>query len=148
MASPALQRGRFSCPNGCYVVTTVTSRRTRLFADAANAQEMIRWIQGSDAEGRTWSHAWVVMPDHVHWMFQIRETSLETIVRTTKSRAAKAINAMHSTRGAIWQPGYYDQYQRDEGQWLAQAKYILENPVRAGLASTVGEYPFAWCRWP
>jgi putative transposase len=148
MASPALQRGRFSCLNACYVVTTVTAHRTRLFADPVNAQEMIRWLQASDGEGRTWSHAWAVMPDHVHWMFQIRATSLATIVRTTKSRAAKAINAMNGTSGAIWQPGYYDQLQRDERQWLAEANYILENPVRAGLANSVGEYPFTWCRWP
>ncbi|MFL9585049.1 REP-associated tyrosine transposase [Stenotrophomonas sp. AB1(2024)] len=148
MASPALQRGRFSCPNGCYLITTVTSRRARLFEAPESALEMIRWLRSSDDDGRTWSHAWVVMPDHVHWMFQIRETSLETIVRTTKSCAAKAINVLNGTRGAVWQPGYYDQYQRDERQWLSQAKYILENPVRAGLSKSVGEYPHTWCRWP
>lgn len=92
--------------------------------------------------------AWVVMPDHVHWMFTLRSTTLATIVRTTRSRAAKAINQRNGTHGAIWQPGYYDQLQRDERQWLAEANYILANPVRAGLTTAVGEYPFAWCRWP
>ncbi|MET4617476.1 putative transposase [Stenotrophomonas sp. 2619] len=148
MASPALQRGRFSCQGHCYVVTTVTARRQRLFAVAANADEMIRWMQASDREGRTRSMAWVVMPDHVHWMFTLRSTTLATVVRTTKSRAAKAINQRNGTHGAIWQPGYYDQLQRDERQWLTEADYILSNPVRAGLATAVGEYPFAWCRWP
>ena len=109
---------------------------------------MIRWMQASDREGRTRSMAWVVMPDHVHWMFTLRSTTLATVVRTTKSRAAKAINQRNGTHGAIWQPGYYDQLQRDERQWLTEADYILSNPVRAGLATAVGEYPFAWCRWP
>jgi hypothetical protein len=27
-------------------------------------------------------------------------------------------------------------------------RYILENPVRAGLAARIGEYPHAWCTWP
>jgi hypothetical protein len=27
------------------------------------------------------------------------------------------------------------------------ARYILENPVRAGLVGRVGEYLYAWCAW-
>jgi len=104
-------------------------------------------MTASDAEGRTESLAWVVMPDHLHWMFLLRATSLATVVRTTKSRAAKAINQLGKTRGAVWQSGYYDQLLRDENQWRMQALYIMANPLRAGLAAAENDYPYAWCRW-
>jgi hypothetical protein len=31
---------------------------------------------------------------------------------------------------------------RDDEKAMTTARYILENPVRAGLAKTVSEYPF------
>ncbi len=87
------------------------------------------------------------MPDHLHWMFFLRETSLSTVVRTMKSHSARAINQCNGSQGPIWQPGYYDQQQRDERQFRTEALYIMANPVRAGLATRLEEYPFAWCRW-
>lgn len=148
MASPSLQRGRISSTGNCYVVTTVTAGRARLFVDTANAQEVIHWLRASDDQGRTESVAWVVMPDHIHWMFYLRQTPLAIVMRTFKSRSAKAINQLNKTQGALWQPGYYDQLQRDERQLMTEATYILTNPVRAGLAAGTNDYPFAWCRWP
>jgi hypothetical protein len=34
---------------------------------------------------------------------------------------------------------------RDESL-LEAARYIVANPLRAGLAEQAGEYPYAWCR--
>lgn len=148
MASPSLQRGRISSAGSYYVVTTVTARRARLFVDTANAKEVIHWLRASDEQGRTESMAWVVMPDHIHWMFCLRDTPLSIVMRTFKSRSAKALNQLNGRQGTVWQPGYYDQLQRDERQLMAEATYILANPVRAGLATGMNSYPFAWCRWP
>ncbi|WP_313457694.1 transposase [Stenotrophomonas sp.] len=147
MASPSLQRGRISNIGNCYVITTVTARRARIFECPENARELTRWLHCSDHEGRTESLAWAVMPDHLHWMFFLRETSLSTVVRTMKSHSARAINQCNGSQGPIWQPGYYDQQQRDERQFRTEALYIMANPVRAGLATRLEEYPFAWCRW-
>ncbi|WP_422506208.1 REP-associated tyrosine transposase [Stenotrophomonas sp. GZD-301] len=148
MASPSLQRGRISSAGSCYVVTTVTAQRVRLFVDTANAQEVCHWLRASDDQGRTESLAWVVMPDHVHWMFRLCDTPLSIVMRTFKSRSAKGLNQANRTQGAVWQPGYYDQLQRDDRHLLAEATYILANPLRAGLAAGMNDYPFAWCRWP
>ncbi len=49
---------------------------------------------------------------------------------------------------ALWQPSYFDHAVRHEDALRRHALYILGNPVRAGLATELDEYPFAWCRWP
>jgi hypothetical protein len=49
---------------------------------------------------------------------------------------------------AQWQRGYHDHAVRTDESLHEKAMYILANPVRSGLASTLGEYPHAWCRWP
>lgn len=148
MPSSSVHDGRCSSPSACYVVTTVTTHHFPLFNHYANAQEVVRWLRASDAEKRTESLAWVVMPDCVHWLFRLRTTRLSSVVSSLKSRSAMALRQRNATRGRIWQPGYYEQLQGDERQLLARATDILSNPMRAGLASGLHGYPFAWCRWP
>lgn len=148
MPSSSVSDGRCSLQNACYVVTAFTTDHSPLFTQHANAQDVVRWLRASDAEKRTESLAWVVMPDCVHWLFRLRTTRLSSVVSSLKSRSAQALKQRNAACGRVWQPGYYDQLQRDERQLLARATDILSNPIRAGLASGLHGYPFAWCRWP
>jgi len=43
----------------------------------------------------------------------------------------------------LWQKGYYEHIVRENEAVLAIAKYIFENPVRAGLVSEPHDYPFS-----
>ena len=42
-----------------------------------------------------------------------------------------------------WQPGFHEGILRNDEASSGVVRYILENPVRAGLAKEIGEYPFA-----
>jgi hypothetical protein len=44
--------------------------------------------------------------------------------------------------GTLWQRYGYERVLRDEDDTLGVARYILENPIRAGLVTQVGDYPF------
>jgi putative transposase len=76
MVSPRLQIGRYSEIAQVYAVTTVTLGRARLFAKPENAAVIIDAVRFVEGTKRTCSLAWVVMPDHVHWMFQLRSGTL------------------------------------------------------------------------
>ena len=144
MASPRLLIGRCSAPGHWYVVTTVTHARNPLFLgqDAANA--VIQEMQRCHAEGWLRSTAWVVMPDHLHWMFALgAQQRLSRCVQAMKSRSARMISAP----APVWQPGYYDHRIHDERDLCRQAEYLLANPVRLGLTQRIGEYPYAWSQW-
>jgi putative transposase len=45
-------------------------------------------------------------------------------------------------RGEIWQRGFSDVIVADDRNFEQHQQYIDDNPVKAGLASEVGEYPF------
>jgi hypothetical protein len=47
----------------------------------------------------------------------------------------------------VWQPGFYDHRLRDGEDLEHQARYLLFNPVRRGLAARPEDYPFLWCKW-
>ena len=48
----------------------------------------------------------------------------------------------------LWQAGFFDHVLRSDESTERHVDYVLGNPVRAGLARTVGEYPFAGCHLP
>ncbi|WP_343650996.1 transposase [Stenotrophomonas sp.] len=148
MPSPALLRHRHSAIGHFYVITSVTADRHCLFRDPARAALLEDSFRHSDRKGLTRSCAWVVMPDHFHWVMQLREGSLGRCVQALKSQSAIAINATLGGHAPVWQRGYYDHWIRDERDVRRQALYVVGNPVRAGLAQRLGEYPHAWCRWP
>ena len=87
------------------------------------------------------------MPDHLHWLFSLRNGSLAGCLQLLKGRSAHAINRLRDRSGAVWQPGYYDHALRDHDAVRKLAEYIVLNPVRAGLVTTVGDYAHWWCAW-
>ena len=76
------------------------------------------------------------MPDHLHWLVQLGEsgTVLSKIVGRIKSVTS------HALGGQLWQAGFYDRAIRAEDDLMAVARYIVANPVRAGLVSSVRLY--------
>jgi len=145
MPSPLLLRGRRSSLGAVYMVTTVTVLRQRWLAPASAAQGVEAVLRDMDAAGWTASLAWVVMPDHLHWLFALQAGGLSSVVQRAKSCAARSVNAAHARSGAVWQAGFYDRQLRADEDLRTLAYYILANPVRSGLAGQVGEYPYAWC---
>lgn len=130
-----------------YALTMVCRHRQRHFDDADSAAIVARLFQTMDDDGITASLAWVIMPDHVHWLAQLRGHTLGYCVQRFKARSSFLINQHNGRCGAFWQAGYFDHAVRTEESLREQVMYILANPVRANLAETLGDYPHAWCRW-
>lgn len=147
MASPRLLKSRHSSIGAFYAVTTATFGRRRLFEDPTMASLVAIEIAATDDLGLSSMLAWVLMPDHLHWLFSLESGSLSALVQRFKMRSAQAINRTLDRRGSVWQAGFHDHRVRDERALLNVARYLLENPIRAGIASVIGEYPHAWCAW-
>jgi len=147
MSSPKLTCGRYSAINAVYTVTTVTYNRRSIFAAPDLAQIVRQYIEHSDREGYSQTHAWVIMPDHVHWMFALSEGNVSVCLMRFKSRCARAINRAREVYGPVWQAGFYDHQLRNEEDLREQAHYIIANPVRAGIVADIRDYPHWGCRW-
>ncbi|MCL7714991.1 REP-associated tyrosine transposase [Stenotrophomonas mori] len=148
MASPKLLLGRVSRVGYVYSVTTVTARRHPWFLDDAHVHALLEALRTSDRLKRTLTLAWVVMPDHLHWLFQLRQGTLSACLRDMKAGSARRIHRLRRTRGRLWQPGYHDHAVRHHESLHALVTYLMQNPVRAGLCRHADDYPHAWRRWP
>jgi REP element-mobilizing transposase RayT len=84
------------------------------------------------------------MPNHVHLLVKPREShGLAEIVKGWKAFTARAINALYGTKGRVWQVEYWDRYIRDAGHYDSVVAYIHENPVKAGLVATAGDWEWS-----
>ncbi|MFC3607816.1 REP-associated tyrosine transposase [Stutzerimonas tarimensis] len=142
-----LRQGRVSLPGHAYLLSTVTRHRKHLFRRWSEAQAVAREIHLAGQGEAVHSLAWVLMPDHLHWLIQLRAGTLETLMQTLKSRSALAINLGLEQRGPVWQKGYHDRAIRDEEDLRALARYVVANPLRAGLVERIGSYPFWDAAW-
>jgi REP element-mobilizing transposase RayT len=144
----ALRIGRASIPNQVYVVTFVTRDRIGWFREFAMARaasaSRVAAVRATDAE----LLAWVLMPDHAHLLLKLGSRwPLPRIVQSAKAAMALAANRILGRRGSLWARAYHDHALRAEEDVAAAARYIVRNPVRAGLASRCGDYPYWDAVW-
>lgn len=135
-----LRLGRCSEAGRPYLLTTATYRREPLLGDIYLGRLLVTELRAADAEGWVTSLAWVVMPDHLHWLVELRDRSLDSLMRRIKSNSSRHINQHLERRGRVWQPGFHDRAIRREEDLQSVARYIVGNPLRAGLVEHIGAY--------
>lgn len=130
-----LRQGRFSQTWQIYLVTAVTLNRQPIFASFDAARTLIGALRTSQTSGQAQTLAFVVMPDHLHWLLSLDAgADLTAVVQTVKSVSA------HRLGGKIWQRGFHDRAIRWEEDLPEVARYVVANPLRAGLVQRTGAY--------
>jgi REP element-mobilizing transposase RayT len=144
----ALRRGRLPLPGQVYHVTVATRDRTAWFSNFHVACETVRAFRAPAVLDDAVLLAWVLMPDHVHWLLEAGEaTPIEKAVARMKSVSAVRANRILARAGPLWYPSFHDRALRNEDDLRAMARYIVANPLRAGLVEHIGDYPFWDCVW-
>lgn len=89
---------------------------------------------------------YTIMPNHFHLVIDTYEYNkpLYRIMHSLKSYTAKLANKLLNRTGTFWQEESYDHVVRNGQELYNINKYILENPVKAGLINNWEEYPFSY----
>jgi REP element-mobilizing transposase RayT len=143
-----LRIGRHSQPGHYYFLTTSVVGRRKIFINHDHALivlSAIRWLHKAD---RFFVDAAIVMPDHLHIVGQLGEGSrqdaaptLARVMHSLKSYSARCLS-MLDVKTPVWQEGYYDHGLRDDEDYRAGVRYVMQNPIRAGLVRRVEDYPY------
>jgi putative transposase len=90
---------------------------------------------------RIYLRAFVVMPDHWHALFALREPwTLPKFMHSLMSHVAAKTSALLSSRGCAWQDTYYETRVRTARQFRYIAYYIEQNPVKKGRVENPGDW--------
>ena len=149
MSYDDLRKGRYSEQQQVYFVTTILAeRKQHYFADFSCARCVVAEMRALRDDEVVCSLAWVIMPDHVHWLFQLGERmDLSAAVIRFKACSARRVNEHLNRQGALWQKSFYDHALRKDEDVRGIARYIVANPLRAGLVENIGDYPLWDAIW-
>jgi REP element-mobilizing transposase RayT len=143
-----LRNGRVSLPGRVYLVTTVTRGRDPVFANFVAGCGAARCFEDARVIGDACMLAWVLMPDHAHWLIRLGDGhTLATVVNRLKSASARNVNHSLHRRGPVWARAFHDHAMRAEEDLRRGARYVIANPLRAGLVSRIADYPFWDAVW-
>lgn len=144
--SGRLRLGRASAEGGVYLLTAVVDRRGPIFDDWWLGRLVVRQLREAHEDEWVDSLAFVVMPDHIHWLVQLQDKTLSELMCRIKSRSSLTVNRALGRKGRLWQKGYHDRGVRREEDLKDFARYVVCNPIRAGLVKRVHDYPL-WDVW-
>jgi REP element-mobilizing transposase RayT len=143
----ALRRGRVSLAGQPYLLTTVCAGRRRVFDDFHAACTAARIIGGRRLWGDATLLAWVLMPDHWHGLVVLgADRPLSAVMQRMKSVTARDV-ALATGLDSLWQRGFHDRAVRSDEDLRVSARYVVANPLRAGLVERLGDYPFWDSAW-
>ncbi|MFI5356357.1 MAG: REP-associated tyrosine transposase [Opitutales bacterium] len=100
----------------------------KLFASVAHRQRETIWFV----------RLLVLMPDHLHFLLSLPpDRALTPTIRLWKGYLARQA-------GIRWQRDFFEHRLRNDGMWEEKARYMRENPVRAGLVADPKAWPYVW----
>jgi putative transposase len=143
-----LRSGRWSESGRVYLLTASTRNREPRFAEFETAAAVVRAFHAASFWEDTALLAWVLMPDHWHGLVQLGDRQdLASAVRKFKTITGRSCNTQQDRNGAVWQACYHDHALRYDEDIVQAARYLVMKPVRAGLVSRIGDYPFWNAVW-
>jgi putative transposase len=126
-----------------YFLTTCSAFRRPLFLNAALASEVIGQLLHDAGLFEFAVLAYCAMPDHLHALLEAQSEQSDFQVFVKRFKQSTGFMYRQKAKEPLWQHGYHERILRNDEASPAVVRYILENPIRAGLVKTIGEYPFA-----
>ena len=128
-----------SCTNVYHVMQRGVNRQDIFEEDADRYEFLARLRKCKEISGFR-LHAFCLMSNHVHLLIEPAEEPIEQIFRRTIGPYAGWFNHKYQRVGHLFQSRYRSEIVDSEAYFKTVFRYILQNPMRAGLESRPGTY--------
>jgi putative transposase len=136
------RKPRPEVPGGFFHVCARGYAQAPLFLDDADYEAWLR-ILARTVDAFSWRcHAYCVMPNHFHLLLDTPQPTRSAGMRHLNGSYAQRCNTRYDGSGHVFQGRYSAQPVLEEPHFLETCRYIVLNPVRAGLRDA----PEKW-RW-
>jgi putative transposase len=139
------RRPRRELPGGIYHVVSRGSNRCAIYVDDIDRKTFLTLL-GSVVVHHGWTcHAFCLMTNHYHLIVEAEQPDLSRGMQRLNGRYAQLFNQRHDRDGHLFR-GRYSAYVIDrESRLESSCRYVLENPVRAGLCKYPSDWPWSGC---
>jgi REP element-mobilizing transposase RayT len=131
---------RLQLPGGVYHVTARGNDRRPIFEDDDDCARFLIVLASTVARYRLLCHACCLMGNHYHLLVQTPEANLSVAMRHLNGVYTQRFNRRHDRCGHVLQGRFGAQLVDGDAYLREVCRYIVLNPVRAGLVTHPGEW--------
>lgn len=131
---------RIEFPGAIYHITSRGNGRKAIFTNDGDCLLFLASL-AKVVERRKWiCHAYCLMGNHYHLMVETTEANLSRGMQHLNSSYSQRFNRKHKQCGHVLQGRFFGLLIQREDHLLEVCRYVVLNPVRAGLVAAAGDY--------
>jgi len=143
MEPPVPRQPRIQFPGAIQHITVRGDRREKVFIDDNDRHIWLR-IFADVCQRYGWhTHAFCQMGNHYHLVIETPEPNLSAGMLRLNSIYTQRFNYRHSGSGHLFQSRFHSQLVQRQTHLLELIRYVILNPVRAGMVATPGGWPWS-----
>ena len=131
---------RLHLPGGIYHVTARGNDRRPIFEDDEDCARFLIVLASTVARYHVLCHAYCLMGNHYHLLVQTPKANLSVAMRQLNGVYTQRFNRRHERCGHVLQGRFGAQLVDGDAYLREVCRYIVLNPVRAGLVAHPGEW--------
>jgi putative transposase len=125
---------------GVFHLTSRGNRRQKIFTDDRDHERFLQ-ILGRVVTSRSWRcHAYCLMPNHYHLLIETPAPDLSAGMHQVNGVFARWFNWRHQLDGHLFQSRFHATLVESSWHLLELSRYLVLNPVRAGLCAEPGQW--------
>jgi REP element-mobilizing transposase RayT len=122
------------------------NRRQQLFFCERDYRLYLELLEEALARYGVRCYAYCLMPNHVHLLLDGSQEAISQLLWRVNGRYAQWFNRSYGLSGHVFQGRFWSEAIESEQHLLELARYIVNNPVRAGLVADAREWPWSSLR--
>lgn len=138
---------RIEFAGALYHVTARGDRRQAIYRDDIDRQLWLDTLAKACAKYAFRVYAFCLMPNHYHLLVETASGQLAAGMRQLNGVYSQAYNRRHDQVGHVFQGRYHAILCAKQSYLLEVARYIVLNPVRAGMVAAAADWPWSSHRW-
>lgn len=137
---------RIELSGGLYHVTSRGDRREDIYLSNADREAWLALLSQVCTRFNWICHAYCLMTNHYHLVIETPDGNLAKGMRQLNGVYTQIVNRAHGRVGHVFQGRYKAILVEKDSYLLELARYVVLNPVRAGMVSDVGDW--SWSSYP
>jgi REP element-mobilizing transposase RayT len=134
---------RIEFPDALYHVTARGDRREAIFEDDQDRRLFLKTLEQVVDRFNWVCLAWCLMDNHYHLLIQTPDGNLSKGMRQLNGVFTQASNRRHGRVGHLFQGRFKAILVDGDAYLLELSRYVVLNPVRAGLTRDPAEWPWS-----
>lgn len=135
---------RSHLPAGPYHVTASGAGGTHIFREDLDRTEFLRALDITASRHEWRLLVYCLMGTHYHLLLEAKADALPAAMQWLNSVYARGFNKRYDRRGHLFGARYDTWLMRDQQHFDATVRYVLNNPVRAGLCKRAEEWRWSY----